>query len=336
MMENPGLIEAHALYYTAPSQTELRRVNVPFMAAEKFGECVLIKAQWSGISRGTERLVYQGRIPSSEYCTMRAPFQEGEFPFPVKYGYSCVGSVEEGPPEMLGRHVFVLHPHQDFFRVPIAWVTALPDEVPPRRAILTANMETALNAVWDAGALPGDRIAVVGAGALGLLIAGIVSQLPGAEVAVADINEARKPVAAMFGARFVKPDDLLDYDADVVFHTSASEGGLAASIGAAGFEARIVEASWYGDGAISAILGGSFHSKRLRLISTQVGAVSNARRARWTAKRRVHKALDLLAGERFDHLITGEVSFRGLPEAMPKIFDPDPSSIVTAVRYGAV
>ncbi|MBA3325886.1 MAG: dehydrogenase, partial [Rhodobacteraceae bacterium] len=148
---------SRALWIAGPGRAELRDV------AEASGE-VVVETAFSGISRGTEALVFAGRVPEAERGRMRCPFQEGDFPFPVKYGYAAVGRAVEGPEGLRGRDVFVLHPHQDRFAAPAATCVPLPAGVPPGRAVLAANMETALNVVWDAGVGPCDRVAVVGAG----------------------------------------------------------------------------------------------------------------------------------------------------------------------------
>ncbi|MGB7914877.1 MAG: dehydrogenase, partial [Rhodomicrobium sp.] len=141
---------ARALYYVAPCASEIRPARLTSMnISANSGRRVIVRTLWSGISRGTEKLVFEGRVPESEFERMRAPFQEGSFPYPVKYGYSVAGVVEEGPPDLIGRTVFALHPHQTLFSAPSSAVTPLPDGLPARRAILSANMETALNATWD-------------------------------------------------------------------------------------------------------------------------------------------------------------------------------------------
>jgi threonine dehydrogenase-like Zn-dependent dehydrogenase len=267
---------------------------------------------------------------------MRAPLQEGEFPFPVKYGYCAVGRVEVGPDEWLGQNVFCLHPHQDRFLAPLDMLCAIPDNVAPRRATLTANMETALNGVWDSGAGPGDRIVVIGAGLLGLLIAALAAELPGTEVTVVDAEPSRATIAELIGARFVNEDEFRGNcrdEADIVFHASATAAGLSLALACAGFEATIVEMSWYGDAPVSAPLGHGFHANRLRLISSQVGHVAPSRRPRWPLARRLGKALDLLSNDRFDALITEEVSFDVLPRELPRILAPGAQGLATVVRY---
>jgi NADPH:quinone reductase-like Zn-dependent oxidoreductase len=294
----------------------------------------LVVTQWSAISRGTERLVFHGRVPPSEYARMRAPRQEGNFPFPVKYGYCAVGVVEEGPADWRGRAVFCLHPHQDRFIAPLDALRPAPSSIPPRRATLAANMETALNAMWDSGAAPGDRIVIIGAGVLGLLIASLAARLPGAEVSVVDVEPSRRPIAESFGASFRKPDEVgAATQADVIFHTSATADGVALAIACAGLEGTIVEASWFGDTKPTIPLGGAFHANRLRLISSQVGQVAASHRARWSHSRRLDKALSLLDDARFDALLTREVAFDDLPRELPSVLAPGAPGLGAVVRY---
>jgi NADPH:quinone reductase-like Zn-dependent oxidoreductase len=316
---------ADALWYVAPMRAEIR----PGRLVAEPG-AVVVRSLWSGLSRGTERLVAAGRVPEGERERMRAPLQEGDFPFPVKYGYCAVGVVEDGPADLAGRTVFALHPHQARFASPRGFVTPLPDAVPARRAILSANMETALNAVWDSGAGPGDRIAVIGAGVVGLLVAVLCQGLPGAEVTAVDVDPGRAATAAALGLAFAARPPV---DCDVVFHTSAAPAGLGTAIEAAGPEATVVEMSWYGDGLQPVPLGGAFHSRRLRLQSSQVGQVSPSRRPRWSHARRMATAIALLADDRLDALITGEVAFADLPAAVPALLAPGAGGLATAIRY---
>jgi threonine dehydrogenase-like Zn-dependent dehydrogenase len=292
----------------------------------------LVRTQWSGISRGTERLVWNGLQGSTHRDRMRAPMQEGDFPFPVKYGYCAVGRIEEGPDALLGRTVFCLHPHQDLFVAPADALAVVPEGVPARRATLAANMETALNALWDSGAGPGDRIVIVGAGVVGLLLAMLTARLPGAEVTVADVAAHRGALVAHLGARFAGAEPGVA-DADVVFHTSGSAAGLATALRCCGLEAALVEMSWSGDAEIAAPLGGEFHSRRIRLLSSQVGQVSPTRRPRWSHARRLAKALELLGDGRLDALVKEEVAFARLPAALPRILGPEADGLAPVVRY---
>jgi threonine dehydrogenase-like Zn-dependent dehydrogenase len=292
---------------------------------------VLVETRFSGISRGTEALVFRGGVPRGERARMRAPLQAGSFPFPVKYGYAAVGAVAEGPASLLGRDVFVLHPHQDRFAAPAAMAVPLPKGVPPGRAVLAANMETALNIVWDAGAVSCDRIAVVGAGVVGALTGWLCARLPGAEVTLVDLSPDRAKLAAVLGCRFALPEAAPE-DCDLVVHTSATGAGLSTALAAAGLEATVVEASWYGDRPPTVGLGGGFHSRRLRLISSQVGLVPTARRARWSNRRRLEAALALLADPALDALISGETWFPDLPGRYGAILEA-PDTLCHRVFY---
>jgi threonine dehydrogenase-like Zn-dependent dehydrogenase len=317
-----------ALWITRAFQAELKEGPEPVLNA---GD-ILVRTQWSGISRGTERLVFEGRVPASEVERMRAPMQEGCFPFPVKYGYCAVGTVEQGPSELLGRSVFALHPHQDRFAVPAGLAIPVPEGIPPKRAVLCASLETALNAIWDGGCGPGDRIVVVGGGVVGLLTARLAARIPGTEVTLVDRDLGRRALAEHLGASFADPGTTPG-DADVVFHTSASAQGLGTAVACAGFEARIVEMSWYGSGVVEASLGGAFHSRRLQLVSSQVGHVPPSRRARWTARRRLEAAMALLDDPRLDVLVAGEVAFSALPQALRDILRGDAHGLPPVVTY---
>jgi threonine dehydrogenase-like Zn-dependent dehydrogenase len=333
---NPDLIgndpeTALAYWAVAPGRGEIRAVPLRPPGPHE----VLVRARFSGVSRGTEALVALGRVPASQWTAMRAPFQAGEFPFPVKYGYAAVGTVVEGPPGLTGRDVFCLHPHQTAYVVPAAAVTPLPAGVPPGRAVLAANMETALNVVWDATALPGERVHVIGAGVVGCLIAWLIGRLPGTEVTLADIDPARASVATRLGVEFAPPEGLAR-DADLVVHASGAPTGLSRALQVAGVEARVVEASWYGDQQVVLPLGEAFHSRRLRLISSQVGDVAPALRRRWTHARRLEKALELLREPVLDTLITGEAPFATLPELMPMLAATPSGTLCQRIIYQAV
>lgn len=312
---------ATALWCVAPERVEL--------GAGALGDGVLVEVLYSAISRGTERLVFQGRVPASEHARMRCPAQEGDFPFPVKYGYCAVGRVVEGT--MAGRLVFALHPHQARFRLPESQLTPLPADLPAARAVLGANMETALNLLWDSGAAAGDRIAVVGAGLVGALTGYLASRLPGAEVTLVDVQEDRAGLAEGLGCGFALPG-AAPPDCDVVVHLSATAAGLATAIECAGTEARIVEGSWHGAGTTPVPLGGAFHSRRLRLVSSQVGRLPAARTPRWRSARRRAKALELLADPVLDTLISGESRFAELPGRYGGIL-ADPRTLCHRIRY---
>jgi NADPH:quinone reductase-like Zn-dependent oxidoreductase len=319
---------AQALWYVAPGRVEIREER---LAAPRPGE-VRVRALFGALSRGTEALVLAGRVPESEFERMRAPFMGGHFPFPIKYGYATVGRIENGPQEQLGRIVFALHPHQHLFNIPESAIVALPETVLPQRAVLAANMETALNAVWDSAAGPADRIAIVGAGTVGALVAFLCGGLAGAEVMLVDINERRAELAQKLGVRFAKPETAKG-DCDLVVHASGTAAGLRTALALAGEEATVLELSWYGDTPVAAPLGGAFHSRRLRLISSQVGQVASSHRPRWTHNRRLAAAIDLLADSRLDALLAPMVSFYDLPRRLPDILDARNGVVCQLISY---
>ena len=322
------MIDARAYWAVAPGVGEIRTERIAPLST---GE-VLVRALWSGVGRGTEALVGQGRVPSSQWAAMRAPFQAGNFPFPVKYGYSNVGVVEEGPGALVGGSVFCLHPHQTHYVVPASAVVALPPGLPPARAVLAANMETALNAVWDAAAAPGQRIHVIGAGVVGAMIAYLCGQLPGAEVTIADIDPGRSALAAALGVAFAEPNALAG-DADLVLHASGRPAGLRTALAVAGTEARVVEVSWYGSAEVPLPLGEAFHSRRLSLVGSQVGQVAPTMRPRWPHARRLAKALELLRDPALDSLVSAEVGFAQLPTVLPRLAVEPDGALCVRIAY---
>jgi hypothetical protein len=315
-----------ALWYVAKKRAELRDETV---AAPAVGE-LLVRARFGAVSRGTERLVFEARVPESEFERMRAPFMAGTFPHPVKYGYSIVGTVAVGP--LHGRNVFVLHPHQSEFVVPEQAAVVVPENVPPQRAVLAANMETALNAVWDGAPGPADRIAVVGGGVVGLMVARLCARMPGTRVTVVDVVPGRSDLARAFGAGFATPNDAPE-NCDVVFHASASAAGLATALRLAGDEGAVVELSWYGSGDVAVPLGQAFHSRRLRLISSQVGKVAASHRPRWTYHQRLSAALALLDDSALDALLAPAVDFADLPDRLPALLAVDADARCPLIRY---
>jgi threonine dehydrogenase-like Zn-dependent dehydrogenase len=320
--------DAEALWYVAPGRAEMRRETVPALGP---GD-VLVRALHGAISRGTERLVLAGRVPPSEYARMRGPNMGGSFPFPVKYGYATVGRVEAGPNDLVGRTVFALHPHQTRFVLPASAVTPVPEGVPPRRAVLAPNMETALNATWDAAPGPSGRIAVVGAGVVGALVAWLCGRISKTQVTLIDMLPSRAALAERLGVGFALPADA-PRDCDFVFHTSASAAGLATALDLADDEATIVEMSWYGAGDVPVPLGGAFHSRRLRLISSQVGKVAPSRRAEFSHARRLAAAIALLADPALDALLAEATPFRDLPEQLPRLLAPETDMLCPVIDY---
>ena len=324
----PPVQNATALWYVAPSAVALQTESLPPCGSGQ----VQVRSAFSALSRGTESLIFRGEVPEAEYERMRAPFMGGVFPFPVKYGYANVGQVQAGPAELVGKSVFSLTPHQDIFNVEVDSVSVIPEGVPLMRAVLAANMETALNAVWDAKVGPGDRIVIVGGGVVGCLIAFLCGHLPGASVTLVDINPGRAATAKALGVVFSQPSEA-PTNCDLVFHCSATQAGLATALGLAGEEATVLELSWYGSKSVLAPLGGAFHSRQLRLQSSQVGHVSASRRPRWTYKRRLGAALTMLNDARLDVLLAEPIKFLELPAKLPEIFDGRSGVLCQPIDY---
>ena len=320
---------ARAFWLRAPGCGEIRAVELP----EPGPADVVVRTVRSGISRGTEMLVFRGGVPVDQRAKMRAPFQEGNFPGPVKYGYLNVGAVEQGPPDLRGRTVFCLYPHQTAYVVPAGAVAVVPDGIPPARAVLAGTVETAVNALWDAAPLVGDRVAVVGAGMLGCCVARVLQGFPAVRVTLVDVDPARADVAAALGVDFALPDEA-DGDCDLAVHTSATSAGLQRALDLLAAEGTVLDLSWYGDTEVRLSLGGAFHSGRLGIRSSQVGVVSPARAARRTAADRVALALELLRDPAFDALLTGESHFDELPEVMARLATGSLPAVCHTITYG--
>lgn len=322
--------EARAFWLAEPGRGEIRTVTLPAPGPDE----VLVRALFSGVSRGTETLVFRGAVPPSQHAAMRAPHQEGDFPAPVKYGYLNVGVVELGPTELVGRTVFCLHPHQTAYVVPAKSVVVVPEGVLPERAVLAGTVETAVNALWDAAPLLGDRVAVVGAGMVGCSVARLLAGYPGVAVTLVDVDPARAEVADRLGVGFASPDgDLPLADCDLVIHASATAAGLQTSLDLLRAEGSVVDLSWYGDARVELSLGGSFHSGRLAIRASQVGVVAPARRSRYTTTQRLALALELLRDPAFDVLVTGRSPFDELPQVLAGLADGSVSAICHSITY---
>jgi 2-desacetyl-2-hydroxyethyl bacteriochlorophyllide A dehydrogenase len=320
--------EASAFWTVAPGAGELRSAAVPQPGPGQ----VLVRTRWSGVSRGTEALVWQGRVPPSQRAAMRAPFQEGDLPGPVKYGYLNVGVVEAGPEGLRGRTVFCLFPHQTAYVVPADAVLPVPEDVPAQRAVLAGTVETAVNALWDAPPLLGDRITVVGGGMVGCCVARLASRIPGVQVTLVDTDDRRSAVADRLGVAFAPPEQA-PHDQDLVVHASASPAGLALALELLRSDGTVLELSWYGDAAVPVPLGADFHARRLTVRASQVGAVAAARRESRGQRDRLRLALDLLRDPAFDVLLTGSSPFDELPAVMARLAAAPAGTLCHLITY---
>lgn len=322
---------ATAYWSTAPHRSELRTGHIP---SPTDGEA-LVRTLFSGISRGTEMLVHRGVVPPSVAKLMRAPFQEGEFPFPVKYGYLSVGLVEQGPASLQGRRVFCLHPHQDVYVVPEDALTLIPDDVPSERAVLAGTVETAINALWDCAPRIGDRIAVVGAGIIGASVAALLRRFPLARLQLVDPDPSKRDLAAALGVEWAHPDDAIT-ECDIVYHASATEEGLAGSLAQLGDEGDLVELSWYGTDSPSVPLGLDFHARRLRIRGSQVGTIAASRRARRSHGDRMHLVFSALGDPVFDALLGGTSPLEDLPTVMEDMSRGSLPGMLRLISYPVV
>jgi NADPH:quinone reductase-like Zn-dependent oxidoreductase len=324
----PAQVDAHAFWLRRPGHGEIRSLTLPAPGRDD----VMVRTLRSGVSRGTEALVFRGGVPPSQYAAMRAPFQEGDFPGPVKYGYLNVGAVEQGPPELSGRTVFCLYPHQTAYVVPASAVAVVPEGVPPARAVLAGTVETAVNALWDAAPLLGDRVTVVGAGMVGCCVARLLSRFPEAQVTIVDVDAGRADIAAALGVDFALPADATD-SRDLVVHASATSAGLQRSLELLAPEGTVIDLSWYGDSEVQLSLGGAFHSGRLGIRASQVGTLSPARMGRRTTTERLALALDLLRDPAFDALVTGQSRFDELPDVMARLASGSLPALCHTITY---
>ncbi len=319
---------ARAYWTISPHRGELRSEEIP----EPRPDQVRVRTLASGISRGTELLVHRHAVPDSVRTMMRCPFQAGELPEPVKYGYLSVGQVQAGSPDLIGKRVFCLHPHQDVYVVPAAAVTVVPDDVPSERAVLAGTVETAVNALWDGAPRIGDRVAVVGGGMVGLSVATLLRQFPLSRLQLVDTDPSRAHAASSIGVQLVTPQDAAG-ECDLVFHASATEAGLATALRLLGDEAEVVELSWYGDTHPTLPLGQEFHARRLTIRASQVGRVSPARAVRWQPSDRLTLALELLRNAVFDALLAPPRDFADLPNVMAELDAGRGTSLCQVISY---
>lgn len=328
MTNSNPTIDATAYWTTAKEQGELRSEKIQMPG---HGE-VLVRALYSGISKGTEMVVHNGAVPPRVAKEMRAPHQEGEFPGPVKFGYLSVGVVEDGPEEWNGQRVFCLNPHQDRYVVPVDSLTRIPDNVPSRRAVLTGTVETAVNALWEAGPRLGDRVAVVGAGLVGGMVATLLRSFPLERLQLVDLDPSKQQFANALGVEFVHPDNAAN-DCDIVFHCSASQQGLERSLQLVGDEGDVIEVSWYANREVTVPLGEDFHARRLSIKASQVGVVARARRHRRTNADRLNLAVSLLADPVFDAFLTGSSPFAELPAVVKELACGSRDALCHVIEY---
>ena len=301
---------------------------------------VRIHAIASGLSHGTEMLVFRGEVPTD--LALDLPTLAGSYAFPIKFGYASVGRVVEtgaGVTELApGDHVFVHHPHQQEYVVRAAAAVRLPKRLPPELGVFLANCETALNVVLDAHPYLGDEVAVFGQGVVGLLVTQLMERAGAAVTAVEPIA-VRRELALRGGAEdAVTPEAAAariatrtnGRGADVVIEASGNGGALQLAIDAAAFQASVVVCSWYGSKPVSLDLGSRFHRQRLRLVSSQVSRLDPALAPRWDRQRRLDTALALLEELVLGPLISHRIPFAKAAEAY-ELVDQRPEETVQVI-----
>jgi len=315
-----------ALWHLSEQESAIRSQSLPELKADK----CRIESLFSLVSSGTESLVANGEVPTDLHDSMQVPYMEGDFSFPVKYGYSLVGKVVEGSHNLVGQQVHLLHPHQQHCVVNEADITIIPAGIPPQRAVLASNVETALNAIWDSRLSAGDRVLIIGMGLIGSLVARLASQFPATQVSVADTDPARLALAREQGFSQYEPSDA---PFDVAFHSSGSSAGLQTAIDAVGYEGKVIELSWYGTRSAEVKLGGSFHQQRKQIISSQVSQLPSHQQSRWDYRRRKQTVLNLLQDDGWDDFLTATVDFPEAPALFDKLRQGDRSQLSWTIRY---
>src|SRR5579884_251393 len=313
---------AEAVWFEAARSAAVRRESLPDVGPSD----IRVRSLYSGISQGTEMLVYRGEVPAD--TALDLPTLEGSFGFPVKYGYAGVGCVAEVGGEVtavrVGDRVFVHHPHQSEYVVPAKLAVPLPADLDPALGVFFANVETALNVVLDAHPHLGDSAAVFGQGVVGLLVTQLLRRAGVSSVVTIDPSAARRCLSLRVGAdSSVGPESAAELirdiaagrGTDLAIEASGNPAALGAALDAVGVEGTVVVASWYGTKPVSLPLGDRFHRDRLRLVSSQVGKLSPALGPGWDRGRRTRLSVGLLSQLTLDPLFTHRFALRSAPEA---------------------
>jgi 2-desacetyl-2-hydroxyethyl bacteriochlorophyllide A dehydrogenase len=331
-----------SIWFPKAQSVELRAESLSSPGPEE----VRIEALASGISHGTEMLVYRGQVPAD--LPLDLPTLRGSFAFPVKYGYASVGRVAEAGNAVTGVEagdtVFVLHPHQTAYVVPASLATRLPADLPPEHGVFLANVETGVNVLLDARPRLGDRVIVFGQGVIGLVLTQLLRRVGVGRVIGVDPIPARRRLARELGADEALPPEEATpaavraltggIGADLAIEASGNPAALAAAVESVGQEGTVVVPSWYGTKPVCLPLGGSFHRGRVRIVSSQVGALDPALAPRWDRARRQALAIDMLARLQLDPLITHRIPFARAADAYALI-DRHPEDVVQVVlTYG--
>jgi hypothetical protein len=329
MIQMSNSSQIYSYWVVSPSQGQIR--DTPMMSLSK--DTLSLETLFTGISPGTERLVGMGKVPEECWEKMRCLYMEGSFDFPLKYGYSLVGQAITG--SETGKRFFVMHPHQSRVVVARSDALELPDWLPSQRATLIPNMETALNAVWDAQVSQKDKILIVGGGIIGILISFVLSKEYGIQPDFLEQDRQRiqylKQLPWLGNSRL--GTDYREGNYNIAFHTSSSSSGLQSGIDALAFEGRCIELSWYGTQSVSLQLGGSFHYQRKQIIASQVSAIAQPKRSLIDYSQRKEQVLGLLGDATLDILLQPAIAFLELPTFMSLLYQRQVHPVSPLVEY---
>jgi threonine dehydrogenase-like Zn-dependent dehydrogenase len=313
-----------ALWHLSRSKSVLQQDELPLL------HNTIVQSLYSLISAGTEKLVAKGFVPEKLHGTMTVPYMQGTLGLPVKYGYSLTGKIVESEVFEKDALVHIMHPHQDIICVDAKHCMLIPDYIPVKRATLVANMETVINAIWDADLQKGTSVLVAGYGTIGALLARICKTQFDCNVYLIEKNENRAILLERHGYRLATENDILY---DVAFNCTANETALQYCIDHVGEEGSVIELSWYGDKKVSLSLGESFHTMRKKIISSQVSSIPKAKRASWNYENRKQLAFSYLNDAFFDELITNEIPFAETQNFFEKLRSENLSGIGYCIKY---
>jgi threonine dehydrogenase-like Zn-dependent dehydrogenase len=322
--DTPMKFTTKALWHLTKSKSILKEVEL------NISYDTIIQSSYSLISAGTEKLVATGLVPEKLHETMKVPYMEGALGLPVKYGYSVTGRIVSSGIFEKDALVHIMHPHQDLICADAKNCTLIPAFIPLKRATLVANMETVVNAIWDANLTHNNSILIAGYGTVGALLARVCKTRFNAHVDFIERNEDRINALKMHGYQLASIEK---YNYDIAFNCSASNEALQYCIDHVDEEGSIIELSWYGDIKVTLSLGETFHSMRKKIISSQVSNIPKSKRAEWNYEKRKQLAFEYLKDPFFDYLITDEIPFEETPHFFERLRNDNLNGIGYCIKY---
>ena len=322
-------METSALWHLNTEKSIIKPGHLPRINSNQ----VLIESRYSLISAGTEKSIAQGFISEKHQPFMQVPYMDGSFSLPIKYGYSVVGKViSEG--KYLDRRVHLMHPHQSLIVADIGNVYFISDQLYYSKAALLSNMETIVNAIWDAEISNNEEVLICGFGGIGFLLAETIRMLKSAVVTILDTDDARISLAHKRGFETMMLNDLRREHFATAFNCSGTYGGLNNCIKAVGFEGKVIELSWYGDEMGLVDLGGSFHFNRKKIISSQVSNIPLGKKETWTFVKRKKYAEEVLNQLDLSSYGVNRIPFAEAPQFFEKLRNNDiPEDLIHVIDY---